>query len=400
MAAASSPVGDLKMTSGTTADQAAALAASSVVVLPKTVLEGLDLEATSTNVLLVDSFQNAPFWAKASEYIKQQKPPILNIEWTSLFSINQRDITSQQIQLGGDMALSLNRNAKTKEVDGFNLTTNGDIGAFALGSGSGKAMVDNVLGLSQSQDWIGGSNDAYLASGYQVKDIGSKDNIRVNLGVTTKNPLGGKSAGNNLVTSTTGDVESAIIGEVAMGLGSKSEVSMQVGAGAIDQINKQTTSSGAFGIKNSTLSNISMGLSREMIGGKVSASVAFDNIMSEDSGSLIELPDNISLTTAKVDYALTDSGKHGVQMGATVRRAIGDDINVRLPNSIAADGSMGYASFNTDIGNLYNQQALEMTYNYQVNRATKLGLQSFYQQNGIGTEGDYGVIFGVELADK
>jgi hypothetical protein len=399
LAAASAPVGDLKLTADSSQIDAA-LASSSIVVLPKALLADLGIDTSSANVLLVDSFQSAPFWAKASQFIEEANAPILSIKWSSLFAAKPNRAEEEALSIGQDLALSLNKKTGTDEISGFNLHLGQNNNKFSMGAGSGDAMSANILGLSHQEDWLTNSDEGYLASGYQYHP-NINDNIRLNIGVATKNKLDPNNENNqsHSLKTTAGDINTALLGGVAMALENNAELSLQLSAGSIDNMHSQASATGAFAIDDAALSSVKLGLTKKIGDGTLSASLGHANIhTNDDNNSLINLPENIRLTTAKVAYALTDNARHGLRIGASLSKASGEDLELKLPNNIDTNGNISYASYRSDIGNLYDQQAVELNYNFLLNKNITLGMETFWQ-HANGGDSNFGAIAGFELRD-
>ena len=135
--AASSPVGGIALPTGASASGVTVAVAGSAIELPPGGVQALRLQAW---VLVVDTYQSAPFWVPAAAFFREATPRVIERQWASLRS----DPFAARVQrIGAGLRLS--------HASGLNDVLSADLGTYRLGfaqGAGGEALLGSQLGFA------------------------------------------------------------------------------------------------------------------------------------------------------------------------------------------------------------------------------------------------------------
>ena len=361
--AAASPVG-VTMFTLTGRDTGLAYTTSgSNLNLPASVYNAFAPQLASTNVMIVDSYQRAPFYTQATNFVSSNHFEF-DANLTSLFDTN-REITESGLTLFKD-------NGKVTSLAG-NLAASKDmLGIRWFVGDDTQSNLHSALGLNP-----------YLISGEGTVaglslQWGENDLSSFRLGTWT----------NSLQDSETSPVSRYFVPAYLQGsltvsaldqgaglrknfaLGDGFFASAGAGFGQPADLANSLYSAGAFSTAADSAFYFSgsLGFSHDLFQTEISAQRI--RLNTNDQPSLLETPDQIDLNDFNFSASRTiANGKGSLGLSAGMTMLSGESkMTLRLPVSVNEAGTVGFLNLTESMSTLYDHARLSLNGSYKINR--------------------------------
>ena len=348
LSAASNPVGVLMITLTTHDDGSVTTSSSTVASLSSEVYAAFANRINNNKIMLVDSYQRAPFYADASAFIKS-KEKSFNIDLESLFdkqsAIDKQGISYYASQ-EGDIALS--------GVVG--LSGNSSKLYWFAGDNNTKTL-NKILGLSNSINIAKNTSTGLSMQFTPSTKLGAWTNISSDSSDDGLIPLKIQNsvsiASLNAGLSLTKDFS----------INNHNLLTVGIAHGRLDALSNSFSSSGAFKVnaKDALVSFVSVG--SEL--GRFDLDLMAQNtrINSTNELSLFRVPDKISINdvNAKISFESLDKNSQiSLSMGKTKTQRNSVSI-LSIPVSVNESGSVSYLDMSTPTGTLFDHTRISLS---------------------------------------
>jgi hypothetical protein len=371
LSAAASPVGVLSIATGSSISKNNFILSGAPLKIPSVLRESL-LASAPSKILLVDSFQNAPFQADLSKIIVNS-----NIEKTK-FSLSQilkpkLNDNRKNNNLAGD---SLVVKYADSSVYGKIISTEGFTNSWHLGSDSNNSVGENLNFTGKIPTQSDGSIFGF-SSGFYSNNLGM---LTVGAWTSKNSKINSPSAIN--ISSNVNTNLPAI--QQGIALSQKWEISpsykIDIGAakGPTTSVAKSLSGDGAFSTgKNSVQVNwvgMHKAFNRTESGNyDISFIGQHSNIQSDNKDSLISLPKNIKLIDLMIGVNWSDpSEKSRLQVSFGKTTTLGSaQLRLKIPTSVNESGELSYMNSKAELNSIYDQKRASVKFGYDINKSTE-----------------------------
>lgn len=369
LSAASAPVGTLSLPTGGHTSGGMGSVTMSKISLPAQVASAMQ----NSKILVVDSYQKAPFFVSASNFVQEAKIQ-------STFAGRHLNSLST--------ALPVEQLAEEKNL-GFSYTQ-GLNSAFSMAYKQDRVGVSN--GLRSEQPLMRQLGISYLphlsnsstntnAFGYsssigktKIAFIGSMPNTRGNYLSDINEDKAFMGARNSFSLITQRDHE-----EFKYGATYSSANSFAQPLGLV--------SSGAFGFTGTQASSIGTFFHQSLFGGAtwLKSSVELASLNASSTGLNSFQNGKYSVLKLSADHYFDKNT--AITFGVKQDQALSGQMNTRIPSSIDENGNIGYQNYASGFGSLFNSSQVNFDVHHRLNAVSRIKGGLMYEQRPYGLNG-------------
>lgn len=381
--AASSPVGSLSVPTTSSETGSSSGTSGSTLILPA----GITLSALPSEILVLDSFQNAPFYMKTGDFVKSASPR-LRFKQTMLFPEGSTFSASK-----GDLSFSRSDNlveVKKSANDSRLGFATGNFGAADVGFEASPISFFNSNGVSVSTQYerIGGRGITSLTSWTDIDQNDSTDSAQYIDQITTIGFLptftGGTMVSQSYALANNDQIEFGVAS-----LNPRGSYGALLGAGA-------------FKIEPSSTSSAWIGYTSEQkfaSGAGVRSTLSFTNywIDQDVSNSLVRADNGLEIQDLEFTSSFTDAKqKTTASLVLGVAQSHGSsDFIFSIPTTIDAEGKISYSDSSIPAKTLFNEKRAKMSLSREI--GSDASISAVYGVKESSTR-DYVMGVGVQIA--
>lgn len=369
LSAAASPVGVLSIPTGSNINGSSFQIKESLLQFPASLRTGL-LAAMPSEILLVDSFQNAPFKIDINKLIKASNSESVRMSKDLLFS-EQMFISKK-----GDYSFSKDGNQSL-----FGQISAGPASSknWHFGTDSSNSLTQN-LGFSGKIPTQSESSIIGFSTGFDDNNAGP---FRVGAWTNTQRKVNNSPAitlSNNVNTALPIMLQ-GVAASKSWNLSSDYALDVGVASGPTTGFAKSVVSDGAFAVgKNSIAVNwvgINKSLKHTQSGGyEISLIGQQSHIRSDAVNSLMSLPDSIRLLdlVAAVNWT-SDNGKNKLKASFGKTTTIGaPQLSLKIPSTVDESGALTHKNANVGLNSVYDQKRTSIQFSRSISKSTEFRL--------------------------
>ena len=388
LSAAASPVGVLSVATGTSASSSSSTVSGTTFLLPASLAASL-LAAAPKNILVIDSYQNAPFEIALNMLIGTKKEESLRFSKDALF------------------AKSFNRPFATVN----------SISDFQMWSRGNSAVVGRKTTQSNSKSWYFGQDlDGSLSqdlgfSGRLSTNIESKlmgfstsfgedfaSGIRIGAWTSTsakQNSIASLSLSNNANTALP-TMSRGLIASKTWDFGKSYKVDLGTSLGPNAGLARSIDSAGAFGVDESSTQMSWIGMNKTLMNteiGNFEVSLTGQNttLKPKLSNSLLSLPRTIDIVDLTLGLGWASNNRRSrmnFSVGKSATRG-SPEMMMRIPVGVNEGGTLSFQNASASLAPVYDQTRVSMRFGHDVTKSTELrimmdALSSDTKQTAVG----------------
>ena len=388
LSAAASPVGVLSVATGTSASSSSSTVSGTTFSLPAS-LAAILLAAAPKNILVIDSYQNAPFEIALNMLIGTKKEESLRFSKDALF------------------AKSFNRPFATVN----------SISDFQMWNRGNSAVVGRKTTQSDSKSWYFGqdldgslSQDLGFAGRFST-NIESKlmgfstsfdedfaSGIRIGAWTSTsdkQNSIASLSPSNNANTALP-NMSRGLIASKAWDFGKSYKVNLGTSLGPNAGLARSIASAGAFGVDESSTQMSWIGMNKTFMDteiGNFEFSLTGQNttLKPKLSNSLLSLPRTIDIVDLTLGLGWASNNRRSrmnFSVGKSATRG-SPEMMMRIPVGVNEGGTLSFQNASASLAPVYDQTRVSMRFGHDVTKSTELRimmdvLSSDTKQTAVG----------------
>lgn len=352
--AASSPIGSLSVPTTSSETGSSSGISGSTLILPA----GITLSALPSEILVLDSFQNAPFYMKTGDFVKSASPR-LRFKQTMLFPEGSTFLASK-----GDLSFSRSDNLVEVKKSANDSRLGFATGNFGAADGGFEVFPisffnSNGVSVSTQYERIGGRGITSLTSWTDIDQDDSTDSVRYIDQITTIGFLptftGGTMVSQSYALANNDQIEFGVAS-----LNPRGSYGALLGAGAF-KIEPLSTSSAWIGYTSE----------QEFASGAgVRSTLSFTNywIDQDVSNSLVRADNGLEIQDLEFTSSFTDAKqKTTASLVLGVAQSYGSsDFIFSIPTTIDAGGKISYSDSSIPAKTLFNEKRAKMSLSREI----------------------------------
>ncbi|ESS14900.1 Extracellular serine protease precursor [Betaproteobacteria bacterium MOLA814] len=370
LSAAASPVGVLSVATGTSASSSSSTVSGTSFTLSASLAASL-LAAAPKNILVIDSYQNAPFEIALNMLIGTRKEESLHFSKDALFAKNfTRPFASAKPS--GDFQMWNRGNSAVVGKKSTQSNTNSwyfgqDLdGSLSQDLGFSGRLSTNIesklMGFSTSFD--------DLASGIRIgawTSTSAKQNSTASLSLSNNANTAFPAMSRGLIASKTWD------------FGKSYKVDLGTSLGPNAGLARSIASAGAFGVDESSTQTSWIGMNKTFMDteiGNFEVSLTGQNtkLKPKLSNSLLTLPRTIDIVDLTLGVGWTSNNlrsRMNFSVGKSATRG-SPEMMMRIPVGVNESGALSFQNASASLAPVYDQTRVSMRFGHDLTKSTEL----------------------------